>query len=300
MSHQHDHSIDNSTSGRRLFATMMLNFLITATEIIGGIWSGSLSLISDALHNFSDGIAIIISYIALRLNKLPRSAHYTFGLKRAEIIAAIINSSTLIIICFYLFREAYERFVHPHPITGALMIIVAFIGLAANIAGTLLLRKGSQNSINLRAVYLHLFSDAISSMAVILGGVAIYFYNVYWLDPLLTVFISLYILRQSYLIAREAVEVILMASPEGISPKEIERTIEAIPGVQNVHHIHLWRLDEHEIHFEAHVEIEDMQVSQTGAILNTIQQELKKNFGISHATIQFEQNQCKEKELVGQ
>jgi len=300
MSRHHDHSIDNNTSGWRLFATMMLNFLITAGEIIGGVWSGSLSLISDALHNFSDGIAIIISYIALRLNKLPRSAHYTFGLKRAEIIAAIINASTLIIICFYMFREAYERFIHPHPITGGLMIIVAFLGLGANITGTLLLRKGSQDSMNLRAVYLHLFSDAISSFAVILGGVAIYFYNIYWLDPLLTVFISLYILWQSYLIVKEAVKVIMMASPEGISPEEIERTIEAIPGVQNVHHIHLWRLDENEIHFEAHVEIEDMWVSQTGALLNRIQQVLKEDFGISHVTIQFEKNQCTEKELVKQ
>ena len=298
MAPTHDHSVNQSTSGKRLFATMMLNFLITIAEIFGGIWSGSLSLISDAVHNFSDGIAIIISYIALRLNRRPKTAQYTFGLKRAEILAAIINSSTLIIICFFLFREAYERFLHPQPITGGLMVLVAAVGLAANVAGTLLLRKGSQSSMNLRAVYLHLFSDAVSSLAVILGGMAIYFYRIYWLDPLLTVLISLYILRESYRIAKEAVQVIMMASPQDIPLDQVEQLITAIPHVKNIHHIHLWRLDEHDIHFEAHVEVEDMPVSATGAILNQIQHELQERFGVSHVTVQFEQDQCNEKTLL--
>jgi len=298
MAHTHDHAISQSTSGKRLFAAMMLNFLITVTEIIGGIWSGSLSLISDAVHNFSDGIAIIISYIAMRLNRRPKSTHYTFGLKRAEIVAAIINSSTLIIICFFLFREAYERFLHPHPITGGLMVLVASIGLAANIGGTLLLRKGSQSSINLRAVYLHLLSDAVSSMAVIVGGVAVYLYRIYWLDPALTVLISLYILRESYRITKEALQVIMMASPKGIALKEVEHIINALPHVKNVHHVHLWQLDEHDIHFEAHVEVDDIPVSETGPILEQIQHELHEHFDISHVTVQFEQNQCKKKTLV--
>jgi len=298
MAHTHDHAISQSTSGKRLFAAMMLNFLITVTEIIGGIWSGSLSLISDAVHNFSDGIAIIISYIAMRLNRRPKSTHYTFGLKRAEIVAAIINSSTLIIICFFLFREAYERFLHPHPITGGLMVLVASIGLAANIGGTLLLRKGSQSNMNLRAVYLHLLSDAVSSMAVIVGGVAIYLYRIYWLDPALTVLISLYILRESYRITKEALQVIMMASPKGIALKEVEHIINALPHVKNVHHVHLWQLDEHDIHFEAHVEVDDIPVSETGPILEQIQHELHEHFDISHVTVQFEQNQCKKKTLV--
>ena len=298
MAHTHDHAISQSTSGKRLFAAMMLNFLITVTEIIGGIWSGSLSLISDAVHNFSDGIAIIISYIAMRLNRRPKSTHYTFGLKRAEIVAAIINSSTLIIICFFLFREAYERFLHPHPITGGLMVLVASIGLAANIGGTLLLRKGSQSNMNLRAVYLHLLSDAVSSMAVIVGGVAVYLYRIYWLDPALTVLISLYILRESYRITKEALQVIMMASPKGIALKEVEHIINALPHVKNVHHVHLWQLDEHDIHFEAHVEVDDIPVSETGPILEQIQHELHEHFDISHVTVQFEQNQCKKKTLV--
>ncbi len=298
MAHSHDHGVSESTSGKRLFLTMMLNFLITITEIIGGLISGSLSLISDALHNFSDGIAIIISYIALKLNKRPKSAQYTFGLKRAEILAAIINSSTLIIISFFLLKEAYDRFFEPEVITGGLMMGVAAVGLAANIAGTLLLRKGSQSSMNLRSVYLHLLSDAVSSVAVIIGGAAIYFYHVYWVDPVLTVLISLYILKESYEITKEALQVIMMASPEGIDLQEIEKVILQIPQVKNVHHVHLWRLDEHDIHFEAHVEVEDMPVSATGDILEKIQHELHEHFDISHVTVQFEQDQCDEKTLV--
>ena len=278
---------------------MMLNFVITAVEIVGGIWSGSLSLISDALHNFSDGIAIIISYIAVRLNKRPKSEHYTFGLKRAEILAAIINSSTLIIISFFLLKEAYERFVHPAPVSGGLMIAVASIGLAANMAGTLLLHKGAQNSMNLHSVYLHLLSDAASSMAVILGGLAIHLYNIYWLDPLLTVLISLYILKESLHITKEAVQVILMASPQGIDLEDLDSEIKRIPDVKNVHHIHLWSLDEHDIHFEAHVEVDDMPVSVTETILKEIRSRLLKKYNINHVTIQFEIDRCKKKALVG-
>ncbi len=299
MAHQHAHVVSQKTSSSRLFLTMMLNFLITVVEIIGGLWSGSLSLISDALHNFSDGIAIIISYIAIRLNRLPHSEQYTFGLKRAEILAAIINSSTLIIISFFLIKEAYGRFTHPTAISGGLMIGVALIGLAANIAGTLLLRSGAHGNMNLRAVYLHLLSDAASSVAVILGGVAIYLYGIYWLDPLLTVLIALYILKESFHITKEAIQVIMMASPQGIAMEDLNREISAIRGVKNVHHIHLWRLDEHDIHFEAHVEVDDMPVRNTQPILREIEQRLLKKYHITHVTVQFETDRCRQKKLVG-
>jgi cobalt-zinc-cadmium efflux system protein len=298
VSHHHDHPT-GETSGLRLFITMMLNFAITIAEVIGGLISGSLSLISDALHNFSDGIAIIISYIALRLNRRPSNERYTFGLKRAEILAAIINASTLIIISFFLLREAYLRFMQPAPVAGGLMVGVATLGLVANIAGTLLLRPGAKNSMNLRSVYLHLLSDAASSVAVILGGLAIYFYNIYWLDPLLTVLISLYILKESVHITKEAVRVIMMASPQGIAISQLEKEIRSLPGVKNVHHIHLWQLDEHHIHFEAHVEVDDMPISAADNILSQIQTRLHEKFGIDHVTIQFESDQCREKSLVG-
>ena len=297
MSHNHSHSAE-STSEKNLFITMALNFLITIAEVIGGFISGSLSLISDALHNFSDGIAIIITYIAMRLSKKPKTFKYTFGLKRAEIIAAIINASTLIIISFFLIKEAIVRFYNPTPITGSLMLIVASIGLIANVAGTLLLKKGSKNNLNIRAAYFHLLSDAVSSLAVIIGAVFIIFYRIYWIDPLLTILISVYILKETYEIVKEALDVIMMSAPEGIELNELKNLVELINGVKNVHHIHLWKLNDNDTHFEAHVDVEDMAVSKTKEIQKQIEHKLHDKYEINHTTLQFECDKCESKAMV--
>ena len=296
MSHHHEHA--TPVSGGRLLVTLLLNLLITVAEIIGGILSGSLSLISDALHNFSDGIAIVISYIAIRLNRQPKSTHYTFGLKRAQILAAIINSSVLVVISLYLFIESYHRFMNPAPIQASLMVMVAGIGLLANTLGTLLLRAGAQSNLNIRSAYLHLLSDAVSSVGVILGGLAIYFWQVSWVDPLLTVLISIYILKESFHILKEALDIVLMASPEEISLTEIAEKLSAIAGVNNLHHVHLWQMDEQDIHFEAHVDITDRLVSETDPLLQKITEVLHESFEINHVTLQFECDVCPTTELI--
>jgi cobalt-zinc-cadmium efflux system protein len=299
MGHKHDHHhIDSAASTVRLFITMMLNFLITVVEVIGGLLSGSLSLISDALHNFSDGIAIIISYIAIRLGKHPQTFKYTFGLKRAEILAAAFNAGTLIAICIYLFKESYERFVSPQHIQGGLMITVASIGLIANVVGTLLLKKGSKDNINIRSAYLHLLGDAISSVAVIIGGICIQLFRMYWVDPLLTVLISVYILKKSIEIVKESINVLMMGAPESISIENIQKELEEIPGIKNIHHVHIWRLGEHDIHFEAHIDADDMLVSQTTSLYLSVEEKLKHNHGITHITLQFETDKCDPKSLV--
>jgi len=296
MSHQHDHS--EGTSEKNLFITMLLNFLITVVEIVGGIVSGSLSLLSDAIHNFSDGIAIIVSYIAIRLSKKPRSLKYTFGLKRAELLAAIINASTLIIISFFLIKEAIERFSNPTPITGNLMLVVAVVGLIANVIGTLLLKKGSDQNINIRAAYVHLLSDAVSSLAVIIGAVFIIMFNITWIDPALTIMISLWILKETYEIVKESVEVIMMSAPPDIDINEVQRAIEAVPGVRNVHHVHLWKMNDSDIHFEAHIDVDDVPVSRTAQIRGAIEQCLHDTYDINHTTLQFECDSCTKKGLV--
>lgn len=298
MSHNHSHNSGNETSEKNLFITMALNFLITIAEVIGGFISGSLSLISDALHNLSDGIAIIITYIAMRLSKKPKTFKYTFGLKRAEIIAAIINASTLIIISFFLIKEAVERFYNPSPITGSLMLIIAALGLIANIAGTLLLKKGSENNLNIRAAYFHLLSDAVSSLAVIIGAVFIIFYKIYWIDPLLTILISVYILKETYEIVKEALEVIMMSSPDGIDLNELKIQIEAIEGIKNVHHFHLWKLNDNDTHFEAHIEVGDISVKETTEIQKQIENKLHDKYEINHTTLQFECEKCIVKNIV--
>lgn len=298
MTHRHIQGGTGSSLERNLLVTMLLNFLVTAVEAAGGIVSGSLSLLSDAMHNFSDGIAIIVSYIAIRLSKRPRTLKYTFGLKRTEVLAAIINASTLIIISFFLIREAIGRFSTPTPITGTLMLVVAVIGLAANIAGTVLLKKGARVNINVRAAYVHLLSDAVSSLAVILGAVCIIVFDVSWIDPALTIAISLYILKEAYQIVKEAVDVLLMSTPTEIDLNDVQQTLEAIAGVKNVHHVHVWKMTDSESHFEAHIDVEDLLVSGTGPIRAAIERCLHDRYGIHHTTLQFECDSCQTKALV--
>lgn len=297
-SHSHNHGSAGKTPEKNLFITMGLNFLITIAEVVGGIMSGSLSLISDALHNLSDGIAIIITYAAFKLSKRPKTFRYTFGMKRAEVLAAIVNASTLIIISFFLIKEAISRFGNPEPITGSLMLIVASIGLVANIAGTLLLKGGAEDSINIRSAYFHLLSDAISSFAVIVGAIFIIFYEIYWIDPVLTILISIYILYETFKIVKEAVDIMMMSSPSDIDLTRIKTLLESLPNIINIHHVHIWRLNENDTHFEAHIEVSDMNVSQTTDIQKEIEHLLHEKFEINHTTLQFECNKCDNKSMI--
>lgn len=300
MSHSHEHTQNHTKPATltRLLLTMTLNFMITIAEIIGGIVSGSLSLISDALHNFSDGISVIISYLAIKLKEREHSYRHTFGLKRAEIFAAVINSAVLVGISTYLFYEAIQRLLNPQPIQGALMTGVAFIGLVANIIGTLLLRKDAHQSMNIRSAYLHLLSDAVSSVGVILGGLAIFFWDIYWTDPVLTILIGLYIIRESYQILSQAIHILMEGAPQDLSFEEVQQAVEALPEVQDIHHVHVWTVGENDIHFEAHVNVEDMPVSASNRLGMEIEKILKNRFGIDHVTLQFECDQCPEVGLV--
>ena len=278
--------------------TMGLNFGITIAEAIGGVLSGSLSLLSDAMHNFSDGIAIITTYLAIRLSQRPKTFKHTFGLKRAEILAAVINASTLIIISFFLLKEALGRLSHPTPVAGTMMLGVASLGLIANLIGTLLLKRGAKDNINIRAAYIHLLSDAVSSVAVIIGALCIMVFQIYWIDPVLTILISLYILRETYEIVKESVDVIMMSSPAGMDLQELKEYVEEIPGVNNIHHVHVWKLNDNDIHFEAHIEVENISVSDTSLIQKKIEHGLQDKYGINHTTLQFECDTCDSKEMV--
>ncbi len=288
----------DTPSGMRLLLTMLLNFLITIVEVIGGLLAGSLSLMSDALHNFSDGLSIIISYSALRLGQRPGSRDHTFGFKRAEILAAILNSATLIAISLFLFREAYFRFKDPAEIKGTLMVAVAGIGLTANILGTWLLHRDSQHNLNIRSTYLHLLSDVASSLGVIIGGFAIILWQVYWVDPLLTVLIALYVLKESFDIVRQATHILMMGTPANIALEQIQLKIESVIGVTNLHHVHVWMLSEHDIHFEAHVDINDMLLSESATIRQKIENLLADQFDIQHVTLQMECGECESSALI--
>ncbi len=292
MGHSHSHNHSGNKTERNLGITIALNLFITIAELIGGFLSGSLSLISDAMHSFSDAIALVIAFAAIRLGKKPKTHKHTFGLKRVEIIAAVINSGTLIIISFFLIKEAVERFYETVPIAGSLMLIVASAGFLANLIGMILMKHGAGNSINIRAAYFHLLSDTVSSIAVIIGAVFIIYFEIYWIDPLLTILISIYILKETYGIIKETADLIMLSTPEGSDPKVIQNEIESIPEIISVHHIHLWRLNEENIHFEAHIEVNDIPVSSTEKIRQQIEHKLHDKFGITHTTLQFECNEC--------
>ena len=287
--HHHDHGM---ISGARMVVTMLLNFAITLVEIVGGVMAGSLSLISDALHNFSDGIAIIVSYVALRLSRKPGDNQYTFGLKRAQVLAAVLNAGVLLAISAYLVREAALKLLHPVKINGGLMLVVAAIGLVANLIGTWLLHRGAKSNLNIRSAYLHLLSDAVSSVAVIVGAIAIQLFGVFWVDPVLSLLIAVYVGWESWKILQSALDVLMLKVPGEISLDKLQAALEELPDVCNVHHIHLWRVDDHDLHFEAHVDTALETLQETGPLAETIEDLLHERFAINHVTLQFEAGAC--------
>ena len=224
----------------------------------------------------------------MKLNAAPRTDRHTFGLKRAQLIAAIINTGALVAISLWLFLEAWQRLQAPEPIAGGMMLAVAVIGLAANTLGTLLLRAGAEKNLNLRAAYLHLLSDAVSSLGVILGAMAIILWNVTWVDPVLTFLIGAWVLWESLKILWRALDQVLLAAPEGLSLADVRAAIKAIDGVVNVHHTHVWEVAEGDVHFEAHVVVPDQALSQVDFLRERIVRLLHDRFEITHPTLQFE------------
>ncbi len=278
---------------KRMFLALALNIIIAITQIIGGIISGSLSLISDSFHNMSDAVSLLLSYFALKLRLKNNSHSHTFGYKRAEILAAFINSALLVGIAIYLFYEAVKRFLNPETIEPWVMGIVAFVGLIGNIAGTLLLSKDSKDSMNIRSSYLHLLSDTVSSITIVLGAGAIYFWKIYWIDPLLTIVIGLYILKESYTIISNSLHILMEGTPPNLSLNRVKDEVIKIENVVDIHHVHVWTVGENDIHLEAHLNVNDMLISTGAKTHELIEKTLREKFGITHVTLQFECNKCK-------
>ena len=295
-SHHHSNS---GISEKNLFAAVILNFSITAVEIAGGLLSNSLALLSDAIHNLGDGFAVLIAYIAHRISKRQSNERKTFGYKRVEILAAFVNAVILGAICLFLIYEAVERFRNPAPIKGAIMFIVASVGLLANLVAVLLLQKDSKKNINIKAAYLHLLGDTLSSIVVIAGGILIWKFEIYWLDPLITVLISLYILKETYLLLKDSFNILMQSSPKELDLDEIKREVEKINGIRNIHHIHVWSLNDRQIHFEGHIDLsEDLPVSKTDVLRNQVISLLHQRFNIEHVTLQMEFGCCDETGMI--
>jgi cobalt-zinc-cadmium efflux system protein len=294
-----NHIPQSDRSNARIIITIILNFLISLVEIIGGLLSGSLSLLADALHNFSDGMAILISYIARKIGQRSPDFEMTFGYKRAEILAALLNSTVIIVISFFLFREAYLRFKNPLEITTHLMIGVGTFGLIADLVSVYLLHSETHHSLNMHSAYLHLLGDTLSSAAVIIGGIIIYFYNFSLIDPLLSIMIAIFILFQGYRILKQSVLILMERVPAKIDIEEIKKKIEIIPQIQNLHHVHVWQIDESRILFEGHITLnQDLKLSEVDNIRQQVEEILEKEFHIRHPHLQLEYSYCKNQECT--
>ncbi len=284
MSHHHP------ISGKNLGLTVLLNVAITVGQIIGGIVSGSLALLSDAAHNFSDVLALIIAYVANRLSKnRKQDIRRTYGFKRAEIIAAFINASTLIVIAGFLIVESVKRYFHPGKINSDTVIWLAVLSIVANGLSVLLLMRDSKHNLNMKAAYVHLLSDMFTSIAVLAGGLIMKFWHIYGVDAVLSFLIALYLTYIGVKLWRESFEILMQFAPPEIELDKINRRIREIDGIKNIHHVHVWRLNEHEIHFDAHLAFEkDIKLSEFDKICKQVEEILRNEFGIFHTNLQPE------------
>lgn len=300
MPHSPTHT-HKDVKGKKLLLTIVLNILITVSQAIGGFISGSLSLLSDALHNFSDVLSLLVSYIADKYSKKEASFDKTFGYKRAEIIAAFVNAGTLLIVALYLIYEAIVRFLNPREIESDLVIWLALLGIVANGFSVLLLRKDSRENMNMRSAYLHLFTDMSASVAVLAGGLLMKFYGWFWVDSLLTVLIAVYLLFMGYALLKRSFKVLMLFTPEDINLEKIRNAISEHPLIKNVHHMHIWQLNEKETHLEAHIDFnEDITLSEFDAILDSVEEMLHREFEINHVNIQPEYQKDDAKDIIVQ
>ena len=273
--------------GKKLLGVILLNLSITVVQVIGGIFSRSLALLSDAVHNLGDTSAIAIAYIAGRIGNKSADIHRTFGYKRIEIIAAFFNAIVLIAICLFLFYSAWERFLHPTPVKGKLMFITAVFGLLANLISVVLLECDKTKNLNIKATYLHLLGDTLSSVAVIAGGIVVWLFDVDWIDPLITVGVGIYIIYHTLGVVKDTVDILMQTVPKEVDVEEIKKAVEAIEEIDNIHYVHVWKLDDSQIFLDAHLSFkENLDLVKMMTVRGKAENLIRKQFGINHITLQ--------------
>ncbi len=295
MAHNYNHSL--STSGNRLKYGIILSLVIFIAEIIGGLLSNSLALLSDAGHVFADVIALSLSWYGVRQAAKPANSRMTFGYHRVGVIVAIINALTILIIAGVIIYEAFVRFRQPPEVKSLLMMVVALVGLGANILVTFWLRKAQRSNINIRSAFWHAAGDALASVAVIAGGLVIMLTGWNWMDPLVSVLIALIILFAAWSIFREGFRVLLEATPADIDVVAMINTLKQIPGVKDVHDVHVWSITPELRAMNGHVMIGDVSTGKAAEIRMEIERVVRGKYRIEHTTLQMECYGCKSKEL---
>ncbi|MCB0356543.1 MAG: cation transporter [Bdellovibrionales bacterium] len=286
MGHHHNHS--EFQSSKKLYMAVFINLVLTLFQIVGGILSGSLSLLADALHNFSDAGALIIAAVAARIAKIPPNQKMTYGYKRAEILGALINSTTLVIVGFYLIYEAVLRYLNPSTIDGWTVVIVATVALVIDLMTALLTFSGAKNSMNIKAAFIHNISDAAASLVVIVSGVLIILYKIYLVDLIATILVAIYVLVHAFILIRRCILILMQSTPEHLNVATVKSAIEAIQWVKEAYHIHIWQLDDNRIFLEGHIVIAEEHLNLLEQIKANIRQILHETYSISHTTLELE------------
>lgn len=275
---------------RRLWWAVGANILLTVAQVVGGLISGSLSLVADALHNFSDAASLLIALVAIRIGRKPPDKFKSFGYKRAETVAALINLTSLILIGLFLFYEAINRFFSPEPIEGWTIVIVAGIALLVDVFTALLTYAGSKKSLNIKAAFLHNVTDALASVGVIVTGALILWYGWIWTDAVMTLIIAGYVLWQSFCEMPKVIHLLMEGTPEALEIEEVAKAMAGVAGVEGVHHIHIWQLDEERNALEAHVVLRNRE--KMDEVKVALKKLLSNEFKIGHSTLEFEDSDC--------
>jgi cobalt-zinc-cadmium efflux system protein len=295
----HEHEQHHNIRGKHLFITIILNTIITLAQIVGGLISGSLALLSDALHNFSDVVALIIAWWANKLSTKDSNASKTFGYKRAEILATLFNASILSGIGVYFIIESIERIFNPQPISSDIVIYLAILGIVFNFISVLIIKDDRHENMNIKAAYLHLLTDVLTSIAVLIGGIAMMLYEVFWVDGIITIFIALYLIKSSFALIKDSSSILMQFTPKEIDINDMQKKVLEYSDIKNIHHIHIWQLNDKEIMLEAHIDFyEDLNLSKATKIIVSIEEKLREYFKITHFNFQLEFDRDDNKELV--
>ena len=281
--HHHEHSND-----KNLIVAISINLFLTFAQFFGGLISGSLALIADAIHNLSDAVSLGIAIFARAIGRKTADEFRTFGYKRAEVIAALINLTLMLIISLYLIYEAIWRFIEPQIISGWIVIIIAGIALIIDLYTSVITYRLSENNMNMKAAFLHNLSDALASIGVVIAGSLILLYEWFWVDSLITMIIAGYILLQTFKMFPNSVNFLMDATPNNISIEDVKTSMSLIEGVEDVHHIHVWNLDEQRVALEAHVVTGAESLKDNATIKEAIKKSLQEKYDIDHSTLEFE------------
>ncbi len=302
MSHNHGHShIDPQSGDRRVSIAIWANGLLTVAQIAGGILAGSLALIADALHNFSDMASLVIAFVARKIARRPADERMTFGYGRVEIVAALINYTMLILIGLYLIYEGGMRLVEPPEVQGWPVVILGGVALVVDTLTAWLTYSMQKGSVNIRALFLHNLSDALASVAVIVSGSLIILYDMTWVDPAITIGIAVYILYLAFAEIGGPIRTLMLGSPPDIDGGNVVASMRGVEGVKDVHHVHLWQMQEDAAALDAHVIVDGSKWNELEEIKHQIKSKLQQEFGIAHSTLELENNHgcCNDPPLFG-